>query len=76
MKKIQIIFFLLVFGLFQCLYQAQALAFVSPTHYEKIKQEKEAKKKTTQAPKLKNQTQVVQSNQKNNSVPEAENTNK
>ena len=43
-----------------------SLAFVSPAHYEKIKQEKGTKKKTTQAPKLINQTQVVQSIQKSN----------
>jgi hypothetical protein len=36
-------------------------AFVSPAHYQRIQQENEAKKKTTQVPKTKNQTQVVQS---------------
>ena len=53
-----------------------SLAFVSPAHYEKIKQEKGAKKKTTQAPNLKNQTQVVQSNQKNTPLTMGENTSK
>jgi hypothetical protein len=75
MKKWMVFFLILLsFSLFSGL--SPSLAFVSPDHYEKMKQEKEAKKKTTLAPKLKKQTQLVQSNQKNNSLPEGENTNK
>jgi hypothetical protein len=59
MKRIQMVFALTFSGLCLCLYQARALAFVSPAHYEQIKKEAEAKKKASQAPKSKNQSQVV-----------------